>query len=333
MVSVRHRIETNHEELIHDSFANYHGTRLASCGSDNKIKIFELNGDSSRWMATLEGHEGPVWQLDWSHPEYGNLLASCSYDRTVMIWKESNGKWERIKVHKDHDCSVVSVAWAPREFGLMLACASADQSVSILKFREDEDWDTRKIRNAHAIGVLAVSWAPPTSSISIYRCNPNVGSKINNPTGAGSSLTATSDGTALSRPVFVERLVTSGCDSLVKIWKYERDSDQWIEERQLEGHTDWVRDVAWAPSIGLPKWYIASGSQDKRVIIWTNTEGPNGHEWESKVLNDFNDTVWHVSWSAMGNILAVSYGENKVSLWKEDMNGEFRCISEVQAES
>jgi WD40 repeat protein len=28
-------------------------------------------------------HEGPVWQVSWSHPMFGNLLASCSYDRKV----------------------------------------------------------------------------------------------------------------------------------------------------------------------------------------------------------------------------------------------------------
>ena len=28
-------------------------------------------------------HEGPVWQVSWAHPMFGNLLASCSYDRKV----------------------------------------------------------------------------------------------------------------------------------------------------------------------------------------------------------------------------------------------------------
>ena len=31
----------------------------------------------------------------------------------------------------------------------------------------------------------------------------------------------------------------------------------------LEGHTDWVRDVAWAPNIGLPRSYTVTASQDK----------------------------------------------------------------------
>ena len=41
-----------------------------------------------------------------------------------------------------------------------------------------------------------------------------------------------------------------------------READgQWLEEEKLEGHTDWVRDVAWAPSIGLLQSVIASCSQ------------------------------------------------------------------------
>lgn len=340
MVTIQHQIETNHEELIHDSQADFYGTRLATCSSDCKIKIYELkDGSQPKQVAELNGHDGPVWQLDWSHPEYGNLLASCSYDRKVIIWKETNGKWEKIKEHIEHNSSVNSVQWAPREFGLMLACGSSDQSISILKFRsEDEDWESRKIQNAHSQGVNAVSWAPPISSVStIYRPNVNVGSNtaLGNPNNAGLNATAISGDTAtmLSKPALVERLVSGGCDSLVKIWKYNRENDQWIEEKQLDGHGDWVRDVAWAPSIGLPKWYIASCSQDKKVIIWTNADGPNGNEWESKILEDFNDIVWHVSWSVMGNILAVSCGENRVTLWKEDMNGDFKCISDVPTQN
>ena len=28
-------------------------------------------------------HEGPVWQVSWAHPSFGNLIASCSYDHKV----------------------------------------------------------------------------------------------------------------------------------------------------------------------------------------------------------------------------------------------------------
>ena len=56
-----------------------------------------------------------------------------------------------------------------------------------------------------------------------------------------------------------KRLVTGGGDNSVKVWREE--SGTWIMEDKLEGHTDWVRDVAWACSIGLPISWIASCSE------------------------------------------------------------------------
>lgn len=38
------------------------------------------------------------------------------------------------------------------------------------------------------------------------------------------------------------------------------------------------------------------------------------------------ETVWRVSWSITGSILAVSSGENKVTLWKESLDPEPQVI-------
>lgn len=105
----------------------------------------------------------------------------------------------------------------------------------------------------------------------------------------------------------------------------------YIEEYTLEGHTDWVRDVAWAPSI-LQKSYIASASQDKSVIIWTQERGSgSGSEttWSRKVI-PLDTVVWRVSWSLSGNVLAVSGGDNRVTLWKETLKGEWERVSSVE---
>ena len=84
-----------------------------------------------------------------------------------------------------------------------------------------------------------------------------------------------------------------------------------MEEAKLDAHSDWVRDVAWAPSVGLKRQLIASCSQDRRVIIWAN-DG-TGTSWTPHELPTFSDVIWHVSWAVTGNILAVSGGDNKVS--------------------
>jgi len=236
----------------------------------------------------------------WAHPKYGNLLASCSYDRRVLIWQEDGHTWRKIYDYANHTSSVNSICWAPHEYGLILACASSDGSVSLLTYTSTHSWDSKKISNAHNFGCNAVSWAPSTSSGSPDGSNPSLSSS--------------------------PRIVTGGCDNCVKVWVKEAQGD-WTEEAKLERHLDWVRDVAWAPSIGLPRSMIASCSQDRHVTIWVN-DGITG-QWQSKDLGRFDDVIWHVSWSITGDILAVSGGDNKVSLWKESLDGQWVCLNDT----
>jgi protein transport protein SEC13 len=294
-------IATHHEDMIHDAAMDYYGKRLATCSSDRTIKIFDVESGNDA-AETLIGHEGPVWQVAWAHPKFGTLLASCSYDTKVIIWKETNGTWSKIKEHTAHSASVNSIAWAPHEYGLILGCASSDGKISILTCKDDGTWDMTMI-NAHAIGCNAISWAPasvPGTLISMVGDNKTNSQK---------------------------RFASAGCDNIIKIWK--EDANGWNEETTLEGHQDWVRDIAWAPSIGLPNTYLASCSQDKTVIIWTQ-DAPTA-TWNKKyLLNEpFPDVVWRVSWSTSGNILAVSTGDNKVTLWKENLEGEWEIVGDV----
>ena len=49
----------------------------------------------------------------------------------------------------------------------------------------------------------------------------------------------------------------------VQIWSYNDQAQKWEQEPapMAGGHSDWVRDVAWAPSLGLPFHTIASAGQ------------------------------------------------------------------------
>lgn len=194
------------------------------------IKIFNVEGESHTLLSNLLGcviydvdsyfisHEGPVWQVSWSHPKFGSLLASCSYDGKVYIWKENNGAWSKIKDHSIHSASgtsldhrsflttmlVNSISWAPHEYGLILACASSDGKVSILSYQgsfhliqlmyiEDGTWELNTL-NAHSIGVNTVSWAPSVVPGALFA--PTV--------------------TNTHAPL---RFASGGCDNTIKLWK------------------------------------------------------------------------------------------------------------------
>lgn len=335
-------IETLHEDMIHDAQLDYYGKRLATCSSDRTVKVFDvIEGGASGQGVTLSGHEGPVWQVAWAHPKFGPILASASYDGKVIIWKDNGsqstqqqssaygygappaaiGGWTKIKEHSMHTASVNSIAWAPHEFGSILACASSDGNISVLTFNDDGTWAVDMVA-AHPIGCNAVSWAPATAPGAL------LASQAPGPDG---------------QPVKVQRFASAGCDNVIKIWQFNKEQSRWEVIDTLQGHTDWIRDVTYSPNIGLPRSYLASASQDRTVIVWTKDGDsswtktvltPTGSLAAGAVLDDsnkFKDTVWRVSFSLSGNVLAVSCGDGQVYLFKEGIKGGWECVSELNA--
>ncbi|KAK0948968.1 GTPase-activating protein S13, partial [Friedmanniomyces endolithicus] len=262
--------------------------------------------DQHRLTATLTGHEGAVWCVAWSHPKFGTILASSSYDGRILIWREQNAQWQRIYEFTLHTASVNLVAWSPAEVGCHLAAASSDGNVSVLTF--ENNTFSHAIFPAHGLGVNSVSWAPSMGP------------------GQLTSAQAPGKGSEVQR-----RFVTGGSDNLVKIWSYSGTTQTYDNVATLQGHGDWVRDVAWSPT-PLSKQYIASASQDHTVRIWTLPAGEdvgNAGAWKSEELQ-FEVVVWRVSWSMAGNVLAVAGGDNMVSLWKEKLRGGWECVKTLE---
>ncbi|KAI9661491.1 MAG: GTPase-activating protein S13 [Alyxoria varia] len=372
--------DPGHDDMIHDAVLDYYGRRLATCSSDRTIKIFEVENDTHRLTDTLKGHESPIWSLSWAHPKHGTILASSSYDGKVLIWRESpnpssstvapsstysgagahpqqsqqpsqtSARFTRIIDFALHTASVNIVSWAPHELGAHLGCASSDGCVSVLSFNDSAAagggpqqqgaqgqgqgaWETA-VFQAHDIGANSVSWAPALLPGSLEKAATS---------GAAGGM--------------VKRFVTGGSDCKVKIWEWkgtpgaggqqgqqqqqQTQQGQWQPLCTLDGHTDWVRDVAWSPSL-LSQSYIASASQDHTVRIWVlggngaanaaggGSDAADPSNWRCTTLT-FDTVVWRVSWSLSGNVLAVCGGDNKVSLWKERVrDGGWECVKEME---
>lgn len=304
-------IDTQHDDMIHDAQLDYYGTKLATSSSDRTVKVYDVISTGYTHTATLQGHTGPVWEVAWSHPKFGTLLASCSFDGSVMIHRETRPReWTLIHHARNlHNSSVNSVKFAPHEYGLKVVAASSDGRVSILSHTTNDEWTVQYIQD-NALGVNAVDWSP-------YPLN---------------------------------RLVTAGCDNRIRFYDVQgNDTIVPIDMTVDEGskgiqHSDWVRDVAWAPSIpGLN--VVASCSEDKTVIIWTQkvptTQSTNSSAeeskdqeqekaWKATVLHTFDEPVWRVSWSLTGAILAVSSGDATVTLWKQTMDGAWLQVTSVE---
>ncbi|KAL9101465.1 MAG: hypothetical protein Q9163_003280 [Psora crenata] len=278
----------------HDAVLDYYGRRLATCSSDKTIKIFEIEGESHKLTETLRGHEGAVWTRN----------------------KRSNPQTNRY---------ISLIPQAHPKYGTILASSSYDGKVLIWR-EQGSQWTRVADFSLHTASVNIVSWSPHESGC-LLACASSDGRvsilefqegkwnhQIFEAHAAGVNAVSWAPATAPGA------LVSSKPDLGVK----RSPQDQtYTTTTSLEGHTDWVRDVAWSPSTILSKSYIASCSQDKTVRIWTCTPD-NPNEWKATVLN-FDAMLWRVSWSLSGNVLAVSGDDNRVSLWKEGLNGEWTC--------
>ena len=137
------------------------------------------------------------------------------------------------------------------------------------------------------MGATSISWAPSVLPGSLTRSSLS----SHNPT--QQQQRAGEPGGIVGQVERQRRVVTGGCDSKVKIWGWRcvlvlspsadcarelarsltyasrcfppranrEETKEWAVEETIERHTDWVRDVAWAPNTGLPASYIASCSQ------------------------------------------------------------------------
>ena len=182
------------------------------------------------------------------------------YVLVIIHSENADGSWSIVYVYAEHRTSVNTVQFAPAEFGLVLACGSTDGDVSILtgdpkvhslfeafikQTQNLGNWESVKF-NAHKGGVNAVSWAP-IASMGDLCCEPTAGD--------------------VSSQNAQKRIVTAGNDSQVKIWEEgsqlklqtfadfsdEHGNFQQKQTKNDMNHSDWVRDVAWAPSTGLDK--------------------------------------------------------------------------------
>ena len=113
---------------------------------------------------------------------------------------------------------------------------------------------------------------------------------------------------------------------MVKIWNFEYKSDEYQCTAEMNEHANWVRDVAWSPiPTSTSHSVVASCSEDKSVIIWKE----QNRKWIAAEKIQCNAKVWSVSWSELGNILAVALGENTVQLYKEGNDGKWQNVTKL----
>jgi len=349
-----HNIPGGHKDLIHDVAFDWYGDRMATCSSDQHVKIWDRDPANNTWVCTAswKSHCGSVWKVTWAHPEFGQIIATCSFDRTAAIWEEvaadtvgtragsdggggggavvpagggvgggdhSSANWIKRTSLVDSRTSVTDVKFAPRHMGLMLATCSADGTVRI--------YEATDVMNLSEWSLMhEIPCKVPLSCIS---WNQTV-ARFHPPMIAVGSDSESGNG-----------------GSKVFVFEYHDGSRRWLKvETPYSGTTEPVHDIAFAPNLGRSYHVLAIASKELKILSMKPMGTPQQQlakksdesqatptKYEIRLAGSYNDhdsTVWRSCWNVTGTILATSGDDGQVKLWKSNYLDQWRCVATLQ---
>jgi nucleoporin SEH1 len=342
-------LQSSHQDYVLNLAFDHYGRRIATCGADRSVKIWELD-ENGEWISSAEwnAHISSVTSISWAHPEFGPLLATSGSDGFCTIWEEraegnvttattstsstsaasagtttpgstnlneSTTRWRDTATLTDARKGLSSVKFAPRHLRLQLATASADGVVRIYE----------------AVDVMNLSQWLLKSSITVEKdkaselgvtCLDWCSGRFEPPT-----------------------LVVGDSSGNVNIYRSSDASRSWNLYMKLDGHTQprkGVLDVSWSPDVGRSFHLISSCGRDGTLRVHRLKKVPQDHsdENEEKVkLSEMildssqeletDEDTWRCAWNVTGTVLASSGDGGVVKLWKCNYKGTWKCVSDV----
>ena len=246
-------INADHEDLIHDVAYDFYGKRMATCSSDQKVKVWDQD-EAGNWncSASWKTHNGSVWKVTWAHPEFGQVgqchmsyisgfdvllpqvIATCSFDRTAAVWEEIVGEkeggglnhWVKRTSLVDSRTSVTDVKFGPKQLGLILATCSADGTIRIYECEDVMNMSQWSLRDEIPVRFpcSCISWNP-----SVSRLHSTMIAVASDETGAAGG---------------------AATQGKVKIYEYSENIRRWQQVDTFDTIKEPVHDIAFAPNIG-----------------------------------------------------------------------------------
>ncbi|WP_414587311.1 NB-ARC domain-containing protein [Scytonema sp. PCC 10023] len=271
---------------------------------DSSGNIYLWNISTTQLLATFSGHKGWVWSVAFS-PD-GKTLASGSTDSSVRLWDVQSESC--LQVLTEHTGGVRSVSFSAD--GQQLASGSEDKTVRVWNLQGQ----CLRILKGHTRSVYSVHFATDQQTLASSSHDATVRIWDVSNGNCLSILQGHTSGVQCVRYSPDGQLLASGCrDGSIRLWSnylsQNRPSKPSIinsSVKLLQGHTDWVWNIAFSPDGRL----LASASLDGTLRLWSIQDGQPIY-----VLEGHTHDVFGLAISA-DNQLLVSTGEDQtVRLW------------------
>lgn len=281
------RVDTKHDDIILDLAINFYGDRIATCSADSYVKVWDRVDSEWRISATWKSTKGPVSRVAWAPPEFGQLIAVAALNNVIFIEEDDTDsekpQWLDKYTQSDQNENITAIGFGPPHLGLLLAMSTITKGVKIFECKD----------------------------LLNFRCWDMVGT-VQDTDGSGCTCFA------WCSSVFAEMMIATGCRKrhLVRITAYNSNTG-WEPIAEMSGHSEDIIDIAWAPDSGRSYHLLASVSSDA-LIMWKveiSSSGKVAHT--SYVINNLDGCFpWRLRWNVTGTILAGSYDDGTVRLWK-----------------
>ncbi len=252
------------------------GSRLATAGWDNTVKLWKLGNATVQSWATLDASPSQV-----AFSPDGNTLITGAADTAIQVWDISGETPKRKFTMAGHKTRPFSSAFSPN--GKMLATGSFQPTLRLWKIDagEFEAWGVLANETATAVGVHSMAFSHDGQWLA-----------TGNHVGKNTLRWWRVDGAFLDEkpaPEVQARLLTfspttphlafADKDNTVYLWNYETSPAK--EKKALLGHRGQgfgpiVKSLAFDP---LGRFLLSSGS-DRQVILWDVATAKQLQQWD-----------------------------------------------------